>query len=189
MEEAVVGGEGAHHRGAASEGQQADAMSADLIDELGDVGLGAGEAIGRGVFGEHALGDIQDDHNVRANLASDGLHAPRRLRAHQRDDAEQQRRQHEHEPSDAALERRAFRQTHLHRRRHEAPQRIASAQIQVGERRHQRQRRPDAVYPSGIGENHSVHGGHGIRAKSVPRPSQPRAANKSAAKSGRLNNS
>jgi hypothetical protein len=64
----VVGGEGSLEVGVASEGDEADAVAGEEGEEVLGGELGAGEAIGDKVVGEHGAGGVDRDDDVAAGF-------------------------------------------------------------------------------------------------------------------------
>ena len=83
-EEAEVGGQGTENAGPARKGDQADLVAGQVREQVAKFGLGALQAIGRDVLGEHRSRDVQGDHDFRAHLGClDKFEAP--LGTHQGD--------------------------------------------------------------------------------------------------------
>ena len=66
----VVAGGWALEEGVAGEGDEADAVAVELIEEVSDAPFGLLEAVGFEVGGEHAVGGVEGDEDVEGALAN-----------------------------------------------------------------------------------------------------------------------
>ena len=67
-EESIIGGERAEQEGPSPEGEQAHPVSAKLLHQVEKVHLGAAQAAGMDIAGQHGAGHVQHDHEVTSAL-------------------------------------------------------------------------------------------------------------------------
>jgi hypothetical protein len=166
-EERVVRGQRAQHRGAPGERDQADPVAIELADQLGDLGLGAGEPVGRRVLGEHRPRGVEHEHDVGRGLhRGHGLGLAADLRPHHRADRGEHGAHQEAEPGQRPAERGLRGEPALHHRRQERAERAAAAQLEHAERDHGDQRDPHQVDALDLCE---LPVDHGSLRRTVPR--------------------
>ena len=144
-EQAVVAGQRAEHVGAAGEADQRETMAAVALHGFGepaDRGLGARQAVGRGILGEHAVRDVeQHDHVAAETRHLAGALAPVRL--HQRyDQAGERAAQAERAPpapARAGLGQQPRREIGRDERRERRPPTRERAGVEQQRQRHEQQ--------------------------------------------------
>jgi hypothetical protein len=151
----VVGRERAQRRGATGKGDEPDPVAGQLAHHLLDLDLGAGQAVGRRVLGEHRLRDVEDDHHVgRYPRRGHGDRLAAALRPHEREHAgDQGDREQDQAGRDAGAARPRC-QPALHDRGQELAEGTAGADLEDDEQGDDGDDHPDQVDEAEVREGH-----------------------------------
>jgi len=139
---AVIRRERARQNRLARERDEPDAIPADAVEQIANVGLRAFEPAGFHVLTQHGARDVQQHHDVRAAFAHLlEVHAPSGPR--RRENQKREPREHQRRGDEAAARRPQRKQTRGHRVVEKSPRRLGASLQRETQQTRERQQQPE----------------------------------------------